>query len=136
MLSFSIRCMDYFPFSTDVGHHGSHIERTIMYVSLFILAVLFLLVHILLFFCGARTRIEVESPMKRMMEKGKGKRRTQTKCRANKRRRCAALSTREAEETKADHRNNLQLTEAARSLNENMKRHELRKRIDTFGINL
>ena len=43
--------------------------------------------------------------MKRMMEKGKGKRRTQTKCRANKRRRFAAQSTREAEETKADHRN-------------------------------
>ena len=60
--------------------------------------------------------IEVESPMKRMMEKGKGKRRTQTKCRANKRRKFAAQSTREAEETKADHRNNLQHTEAARML--------------------
>ena len=59
---------------------------------------------------------EVESPIKRMLEKGKGKRRTQTKCRANKRRRFAALSTREAEETKADHRNNLQHTEAARML--------------------
>ena len=37
--------------------------------------------------------------MKRMMEKGKGKRRTQTKCRANKGRKVAAQSTREAEET-------------------------------------
>ena len=54
--------------------------------------------------------------MKRMMEKGKGKRRTQTNCRAYKRRKFAALSTREAEETKADHRNNLQHTEAARML--------------------
>ena len=54
--------------------------------------------------------------MKRMMEKGKGKRRTQTKCRANKRRRFAAQSTREAEETKANHRNNLQHREAARML--------------------
>ena len=40
--------------------------------------------------------------MKRMMEKGKGKRRTLTKCRANKRRRFAALSTREAEETEVE----------------------------------
>ena len=65
---------------------------------------------------SARIRNLVESPMKRMMEKGKGKRRTQTKCRANKRRKFAAQSTREAEETKADHRNNLQHTEAARML--------------------
>ena len=43
--------------------------------------------------------------MKRMMEKGKGKRRTLMKCRANKKQRFAAQSTREAEETKADHRN-------------------------------
>ena len=40
-----------------------------------------------------------------MMEKGKGKRRTLTRCRANKKQRFAAKSTREAEETKADHRN-------------------------------
>ena len=40
------------------------------------------------------------------MEKGGGKRRTQTKCRANEKRRFAAQSTSETEETKAERRTN------------------------------
>ena len=54
--------------------------------------------------------IEVESPMKRMMEKEKGKHRTLTKCRANKKRRFAAQSTREAEETEGHLKENMKKT--------------------------
>ena len=45
--------------------------------------------------------------MKRMIEKGKGKRETKTKCRANKKERSPLNVTSEAEETEADIRNKL-----------------------------